>query len=132
MAPFGQHDFVYIFLSDDNIPPAAAAAGRDEHELQARGRLRLTPPGALLEAASFVQVTGPVQLGDRVQDAGAAQADRRDVIDGGQLQPVLADAHFLDRPGSRAHAIADMRPFKSRPGGAGDGDQVGLRRACAG
>ena len=80
------------------------------------------------EAARLVHGARFDEDGERVHEAGAAQALRRDVVaQNRQLQPIFAPAHMADGAGDGGHALGDFRAFK---GGAGGGGAAVVASVC--
>ena len=77
------------------------------------------------EASRAVEDPGADELGDRVDEARAAEADRLDVADHLQLDLAVLDPHALDRAVGGAHAAADLGRLERRPGGRGRGQRLG-------
>ena len=77
------------------------------------------------ELAARVEQTRADELGDRVDEPGAAQADRLDVADHGQLDLAAADLDALDRALGGAHPAADLRRLERGPCGRGARERLG-------
>ena len=75
--------------------------------------------GAEHEATRVIEDAGRDHLCDGVDEAGAAEAERLNVADHGQLHLAVDDLHAFDRALGGAHAAADLRRLERRPGGRG-------------
>ena len=65
----------------------------------------------------MVEDAGADELGDRVDETRAAQTNRLDIADHGQLDLGVDDPDTFDRPVGGAHATADLRRFERRASG---------------
>ena len=107
----------------------------DEHALLADLRQPLGEHRAISRrrlvghvAAGVVEQPGADQLGDAVDQAGAAHADRLDVADHVERERVVGDLDALDRALGGAHAAADLGGLERRAGRRGGGDARALAR----
>ena len=100
-----------------------AAPVQDEHALladlrQARREAGHPLRGLLVgdEAPGVVEQAGVHELGDRVDEARAAHADRFGVADHLERQPSPSIAHALDRAVGGAHPAPDLGGLERRAG----------------
>ena len=84
--------------------------------------------GAEHEAAGVVEDAGADELGHGVDEPGAAEPERLDVADHGQLHLAVDDPHAFDRAFGCAHPAADLRRLERRAGRRGARERA-LRRA---
>ena len=98
------------------VPAAALPGGRQGAAVVVRFRADGRAGG---HPAPRLHDMRPVQDGQGVQHARAAQAHRPATADDLQVQFVALDAHALDRAFGGAHAAADVAALQGRTGGAG-------------
>ena len=99
---------------------------QDEHPLLADLGQPVSEPGEPLrgvlvgdEAPGMVEQSGVDELGDRVDEARPAHADRLDVSDHLEVEPVGVDRDALDGSVGGSHAAFDLGRLERRAGGGG-------------
>ena len=120
-----------VGLGQGDILVLAGLRRPGEHEGLLALRLDQAPPerghqaglGLGAEPAGGVEHPGHQHLGDRVDQAGAADADGRRAADR-LADHVLADLDLLDSADRAAHAVANLGALERRPGRRRTGHQT--------
>ena len=80
------------------------------------------------ETTIFVHAAMRGEFADGVEQAAAAQAGRRGVADGAQLDGAAGERDELDGAATGAHAAGDVHALEGGTGGGGGGDEFAVGR----